>query len=132
MTVEVDRIADAIVVPEAAVMETEAGPVVYLVDDEGKVAIQRVEAAQSYEGLRVVVSGLKAGTPVIVHGLQLVRPGMPVKTEAAVLARPASQATASSPDAGTTEKAAAKPVATDASPKVQGGASGTPSAAASP
>ncbi|WP_020466586.1 efflux RND transporter periplasmic adaptor subunit [Singulisphaera acidiphila] len=84
----VDRIKDAVVVPESAVMETEAGPVVYIVDGEGKVAIQRVKAAQSYQGMRILTQGLDAGVPVIIQGLQLVRPGMPVKAEAAVIPRP--------------------------------------------
>jgi membrane fusion protein, multidrug efflux system len=88
LNVVVDRIEGAVVVPETAVIETEAGPVVYLVDAAGKVAIQRVEAAQTYEGLRIVTSGLDSGVPVIVQGLQLVRPGMVVKTEQAVLPRP--------------------------------------------
>ena len=61
LRIVVDRIEDAVVVPEPAVMETEAGPVVYIVDGEGKVAIQRVEAAQTYEGLRVITKGLDAG-----------------------------------------------------------------------
>lgn len=84
----VDRIKDAVVVPESAVMETEAGPVVYIVDGEGKVAIQRVKAAQSYQGMRILTQGLDAGVPVILQGLQLVRPGMPVKAEPAVIPRP--------------------------------------------
>jgi membrane fusion protein (multidrug efflux system) len=88
LTVVVDRIEGAVVVPETAVIETEAGPVVYVVDPEGKVAIQRVEAAQSYEGLRIITSGLGSGVPVIVQGLQLVRPGQVVKSEPAVLPRP--------------------------------------------
>jgi membrane fusion protein (multidrug efflux system) len=85
----VDRVENAVVVPEQAVMETQAGPVVYVVDHEGKVAIQRVNAEQTYEGLRVITEGLDAGVPVIVEGLQMVRPGIVVKTERAILPRPA-------------------------------------------
>ncbi|WP_406694188.1 efflux RND transporter periplasmic adaptor subunit [Singulisphaera sp. Ch08] len=96
----VDRIQDAVVVPESAVMETEAGPVVYVVDDESKVAIQRVKAAQSYQGMRILTQGLDAGVPVILQGLQLVRPGMPVKAELAVIPRPVEEdsAAAKSPE----------------------------------
>jgi RND family efflux transporter MFP subunit len=88
----VDHVDNGIVVPEQAVMETQAGPVVYFVDRGGKVAIQRVEAAQSYEGLRLITKGLEADVPVIVTGLQLVRPGIAVKTEPAVLPQPARDA----------------------------------------
>ena len=72
---------------------TEAGPVVYVVDKESKVAVQRVEAGLTmYQGLRVVTKGLDEGIPVIVEGLQMIRPGMPVKAEPAVLARPVETA----------------------------------------
>src|SRR5690606_4973115 len=86
----IDVLNDAIVVPEHAVSETQAGPVVYLVDDEGKVAVQSVEAAQTYQGLRIVAAGLEAGRQVIVEGLQLVRPGIDVKVEPAILPAPVS------------------------------------------
>ena len=66
----------AIVVPEEAVVETQAGPTVYTVDKEGKVAVARVKAAITYDGLRVIESGLEPGQQVIVEGIQLVRPGM--------------------------------------------------------
>ena len=88
----VDRLEDAVVVPAPAVMETELGPSVYLVDAAGKVAIQRVEAAQTYEGLRVITKGLASGVPVIVEGLQLIRPGLAVKAETAVLPRQVREA----------------------------------------
>ncbi|MDR3618162.1 MAG: efflux RND transporter periplasmic adaptor subunit [Paludisphaera borealis] len=89
LEMKVDDLKDAIVVPASAVMETEAGPVVYIVDKDGKVAIQRVEAGLTmYQGLRVLTKGLDVGVPVIVEGLQMIRPGMPVKAEPAVLARP--------------------------------------------
>jgi membrane fusion protein, multidrug efflux system len=89
LRIVVDQLENAVVVPAPAVAETEAGPVVYIVDGRGKVAVQRVEAAQTYEGLRIITRGLDAGVPVIVEGLQMIRPGIPVKTEPAVLPRPA-------------------------------------------
>lgn len=87
----IGMLENAIVVPEQAVMETQAGPVVYVVDNEGKVAIQKVEAAQTYQGIRVVAAGLEPGRKVIVEGLQLARPGILVKTEPAHLAKPARE-----------------------------------------
>lgn len=91
---------DAIVVPQEAVMETQAGPVVYVLDEAGKVAIQKVDAPHSYEGVRVVAAGLDAGREVIVEGLQLARPGSPVKAEPAHLAAPVRPATAGAGRAG--------------------------------
>ena len=91
LRVEVDRMDEAVVVPVQAVNETDQGPVVYLVDKDGKVAIQKVKAEQSYEGLRVLTGGLEAGANVIVEGLQMIRPGIPVRTEKATLALPVSK-----------------------------------------
>ena len=80
---KVGEARDAVVVPEQAVVETQAGPTVYTVDKQGKVAVAPVRATLTYEGLRVLESGLEPGQPVIVEGLQLVRAGMTVKTEPA-------------------------------------------------
>jgi membrane fusion protein (multidrug efflux system) len=87
----IDRLEDAVVVPAPAVTETEAGPAVYIVDDQGKVAIRRVEAGPTHQGLRVVTRGLDAGVPVIVEGLQMIRPGIPVTSEPATAARPTAR-----------------------------------------
>jgi RND family efflux transporter MFP subunit len=90
---------DAVVVPEQAVIEMQAGPTVYTVDKDGKVASVAVRAGFTYEGLRVVESGLEPGQQVIVEGLQMVRSGMAVKTQPAALdarAGPKDQAAARS------------------------------------
>ncbi len=101
----VGEVRDAIVVPEQAVLETQAGPIVYTVDKQGKVATVPVRASFAHEGLRVLESGLQPGQEVIVEGLQLVRAGMTVKT------RPASldASTASERPAGTKPDENAEP-----------------------
>jgi RND family efflux transporter MFP subunit len=81
--IKAGEVKDAVVVPEQAVVETQAGPTVYTVDRQGKVAVAPVRATITYEGLRVLESGLEPGQPVIVEGLQLVRAGMTVKAEPA-------------------------------------------------
>ena len=83
----VDRLEDAVVVPAPSVVESDSGTIVHVVDEEGKVAVRRVVAGQAHEGLRVITKGLDAGVSVIVDGLQMIRPGLPVKTEPAVLTR---------------------------------------------
>jgi RND family efflux transporter MFP subunit len=88
----VGEVRDAIVVPEQAVVETQAGPTVYTVDKQGKVAIVPVQASFTHEGLRVLESGLQPGQEVIVEGMQMVRTGMTVKT------RPASLNTSTGPE----------------------------------
>ncbi|SIO04628.1 membrane fusion protein, multidrug efflux system [Singulisphaera sp. GP187] len=90
---KVGEARDAIVVPEQAVVETQAGPTVYTVDEQGKVKVVPVRATFVHEGLRVIESGLQPGQPVVVEGLTLVRSGMNVKTV------PASPTTETGPKA---------------------------------
>lgn len=87
----VDRLENAIVVPAPSVMETEVGTIVHVVDGNGKVAVRKVDAAQTYEGMRVITKGLESGVSVIVEGLQSIRPGIVVKTTPAALARKTSE-----------------------------------------
>jgi membrane fusion protein (multidrug efflux system) len=51
------------------------------------VAVRRVVAGQAFEGLRVITKGLDSGVWVIVDGLQMIRPGLSVKTEPVALTR---------------------------------------------
>ena len=81
--VKVGELKDVVVVPEQAVVETQAGPTVFSVDPQGKVSVVPVMATITYKGLRVLESGLKPGQVVIVEGMQMVRAGMTVKTETA-------------------------------------------------
>jgi membrane fusion protein, multidrug efflux system len=83
----VERLENAVVVPTPAVVETDSGTVVHIVDAHGKVAVQRVVAGQAHDGLRVITKGLDSGASVIVDGLQSIRPGLSVKSEPAALAR---------------------------------------------
>jgi membrane fusion protein, multidrug efflux system len=83
----VDRLENAVVVPAPSVIESDSGTIVHVVDKDGKVAVRKVVAGQAHEGLRVISKGLDSGVPVIVEGLQMIRPGLTVKTEPAVLTR---------------------------------------------
>jgi membrane fusion protein, multidrug efflux system len=83
----VDRLENAVVVPAPSVVESDSGTIVHVVDKDGKVAVRKVVAGQAHEGLRVISKGLDPGVSVIVDGLQMIRPGLPVKTEPAVLTR---------------------------------------------
>ncbi len=52
-----------------------------MVGSDNKVEFRNVTAGTSYEGLRVITKGVKAGEKVVVDGLQKVKPGITVKTE---------------------------------------------------
>lgn len=99
---KVGEVQDAIVVPEQAVVETQAGPTVFTVDPQGKVAVVPVRSAFVSNGLRVLESGIKPGQKVIVEGLQMIRSGMTVKVRneaAPAKAAPAPRPKASTPKA---------------------------------
>ncbi len=84
---EIDRLENAVVVPAGSVIESDSGSIVHIVDKESKVAIRKVIAGQAFDGLRVITKGLDSGASVIVDGLQMIRPGLPVKTVPAELTR---------------------------------------------
>jgi RND family efflux transporter MFP subunit len=74
---------DALLIPETALVETQAGTHVFVVGKDNKVESRKVVAGSSYKQQRVVNEGLKLGESVIIEGVQKVRPGMTVKPEAA-------------------------------------------------
>lgn len=79
--------ADVIVVPEQAVVETQEGFRVLIVDDQDQVRESMVKTLDTYQGLAVLESGVSEGQRVIVEGIQLVRPGQNVKAMEADLNR---------------------------------------------
>ena len=74
---------DALLIPETALVETQAGTNVFVVGKDNKVESRKVVAGSSYKQQPVINDGLKHGERVIIEGVQKVRPGMAVKPEAA-------------------------------------------------
>jgi multidrug efflux system membrane fusion protein len=52
-----------------------------VVDAKDKAEYREVTLGASVEGMRVILTGLKAGERIVVNGLQRVRPGATVKPE---------------------------------------------------
>lgn len=77
----------AIVIPQSALLIDQAGPYVLIVDGEGKAQVRRVTTGAPRGSGIEIKAGLESGEPVIVAGVQRVRPGAPVTTSEA--ARPA-------------------------------------------
>jgi RND family efflux transporter MFP subunit len=73
----VRTLADAVVVPLAAVVQSPRGRVVFVIESGNKAAARPVELLQA-TGTEAVVSGVRAGEQVIVDGRQNVRPGSTV------------------------------------------------------
>ncbi|MGZ3253220.1 MAG: efflux RND transporter periplasmic adaptor subunit [Burkholderiaceae bacterium] len=69
----------AITVPQQAVIRGTDGASVLLVDKDGKVASQPVQADTVQDGKWVISKGLKAGDQIIVEGFQKAKPGATVK-----------------------------------------------------
>jgi membrane fusion protein (multidrug efflux system) len=65
-------------VPQAAIIQTEQGPIVMLAGAEDKVAPRPIQVAEWRGKDWVVTGGLKAGDKVIVDNLMKLRPGAPV------------------------------------------------------
>jgi len=85
-------------VPQAAVLQTEKGYFVFVVDGEGKAAARSVQAGSWIGSDWTILSGLNAGDRVIVDNLLKIRPGAPVT--ATLQASPAPVATTTAASSG--------------------------------
>ena len=83
----------SLLVPKAAVVESQLGEQVYVVNDSKKVEIRDVTVGTLYQEQYVITSGLKLGDMVIVEGTQKVRAGETVDTAGTAPAAPAVPAT---------------------------------------
>lgn len=73
----------AIVVPQTAVGQNQAGRFVWVVSGEGTAVQRQIRAGQWLGADWVVLDGLKAGDAVIVDNLARLRPGAPVQVKKA-------------------------------------------------
>lgn len=69
---------DAIVVPEAAVMQGPQGQFVYTINESGKAEVRPVQLGRQIEGGWIASSGLKTGDKLVTEGVIKVRPGTAV------------------------------------------------------
>ena len=77
----IEKISDALLVPERALSELQGSYQVGVIDDSGKAEIRPIKIGPRYNHQVVVTEGLKKGETVIVEGLQNVRPGMSVNAK---------------------------------------------------
>ena len=80
----------ALLIPEAALLQTQEGTYVFVVDKDDKVEKRMVTTGVSHQQQWIVNKGLEKGERVIAEGLQKVRPGMQVKVTDAAVRKPAS------------------------------------------
>jgi RND family efflux transporter MFP subunit len=74
-------IPDAVLVPERAVLEEQAGSYVLVVKADGEVEYRKVKLGGGHDGLRRIVEGVAGGERVIVDGVQKARPGTRVEAK---------------------------------------------------
>ncbi|MFP4168639.1 MAG: efflux RND transporter periplasmic adaptor subunit [Desulfonatronovibrionaceae bacterium] len=79
----VGRSKDAVLVPDSALGADQRGSYVLSVDKEDQVQYNSVHTGPRIQGLRVIRSGLKPHSRVVVKGLQQARPGAKVSPVAA-------------------------------------------------
>ena len=77
----IEKIFDALLVPERALSELQGSYQVGVIDDNGKAEIRPIKIGPRYNHQVVVMEGLKKGETIIVEGLQNVRPGMNVNAK---------------------------------------------------
>jgi len=75
---------DAVVVPQAAIIQRGNERTLYTVDEEKKAQQKTVQIVYAF-GELAVVDGIPAGTKVVLDGKQNLRPGTPVKEQAAAV-----------------------------------------------
>ena len=75
---------NVVIVPKGAVQQTPTGASVYVVDDANTANVRPVTLGEWTEHGWIIESGLEPGDRVVVDGIMMVRPGMPVKPAAAL------------------------------------------------
>jgi RND family efflux transporter MFP subunit len=86
----VSTIKDAVVIPQAAIIQSQRGPTVYVIT-EGKATLRPIKLVYA-EGSDAAVTGVRPGESVIQEGKENVRPNATVAERASVPGRAASAA----------------------------------------
>jgi membrane fusion protein, multidrug efflux system len=78
VVLEAGKPAQALVIPQSAIAQDQAGTYVFVVDAQNKANMRKVKIEMQRDGTAIVKDGLVAGDRVIVQGQARVRPGMTV------------------------------------------------------
>ncbi len=83
LTLDLGEVKDALLIPQAALVQGQEGAQVYVVASDNTVQPRNVVVGSDYEDSFVVLKGLKVGETIISEGVQKVQPGMKVKPQKA-------------------------------------------------
>ena len=79
LTLIVGRQPDALLIPQTALVQSQAGMYVYVLGKDNKVEHRKVELGNAYQQHWIIMKGLSKGEKVIVKGVQKVKQGMTVE-----------------------------------------------------
>ena len=79
LTLIVGQQPDALLIPQTALIQSQAGMHVYVLGKDNKVEHRKVEMEDAYEHYWIIKKGLNKGEKVIVKGVQKVKQGMTVE-----------------------------------------------------
>jgi len=102
---------EVLAIPRAAVLSDQQGDYVYVVDNQNKAQVRRIQQGQSTPSIAVITNGLKEGELVISEGLQRVRPGEAVSPAPATPAPQVGTSSEAAPQSGEASPSAEAPVA---------------------
>jgi membrane fusion protein, multidrug efflux system len=102
---------EVLAIPRAAVLSDQQGDYVYVVDNQNKAQVRRIQQGQSTPSIAVITNGLKEGELVISEGLQRVRPGEAVSPSPATPAPQVGTSSGAAPQSGEARPSAGAPAA---------------------
>jgi membrane fusion protein, multidrug efflux system len=102
---------EVLAIPRAAILSDQQGDYVYVVDNQNKAQVRRIQQGQSTPSIAVITNGLKEGELVISEGLQRVRPGEAVSPAPATPAPQVGTSSGAAPQSGEARPSAEAPAA---------------------
>ncbi|MCC7275207.1 MAG: efflux RND transporter periplasmic adaptor subunit [Alphaproteobacteria bacterium] len=78
VSAETTRPEEAVMIPQAAIQQDQAGAFVLVVGKDNKIELRRIRSGTSDSGWTAIESGIGVGDRVVVQGVQRVRPGQVV------------------------------------------------------
>ena len=91
------RLKDALAVPQGAVLSTQQGPIVWVIDAAGAVSPRPLTLGEQVGDSYLVEAGLEGGERIITEGIIKVRPGMTVRVRGEATADNAAPAAEKGP-----------------------------------
>jgi len=101
---------EVLAIPRAAVLSDQQGDYVYVVDNQNKAQVRRIQQGQSTPSIAVITNGLNEGELVISEGLQRVRPGAAVSPSPATPGPQVGISSEAAPPSGEARPSAEAPV----------------------